>query len=174
MFVSSEDFLDIPYVIPNQEETRGLDSFIEAEETKILKKILGIELYNEFIQGLESSGDIEQKWIDLRDGATYEYGEVQYQYEGLKDLLKPYIYQLAVQLNYRKLTTSGVVINRGQQNTETQNPNYEVVTYWNEFVSKVGKWCEMKNTLYGFLYANEADYESLEFTEQHYKNQLDL
>jgi len=75
MFVDSTDFTDIPYKIPNQEETRAFVDWIEAEETKILKEVLGLPLYNAFIEGLDTSGSIEQKWLDLRDGAEYDYSD---------------------------------------------------------------------------------------------------
>jgi len=175
MFLDASDFLNVPYKIPNIEESRSfIDDFIEAEEAKILKKILGLRLYNEFIEGLEASGEIEQKWTDLQDGTTYEYGDILYEYTGLVDFLKPYICSKWMEINFRKPTTSGVVINNGQQNTQTVTPDYEVVTYWNEFAEKVGVNCNRKNTLYGFLMANESDYEDLEFTEQKRINQFNL
>jgi len=173
MFVEATDFTDIPYKFPNAEEVRGLAAFIESEETKLLKKVLGLDLYNEFIAGLEDSS-IAQKYIELRDGAEYTYGTKTYEYAGVIDLLKPYIYSRLVELNYRKLTSSGVIINQGQENTLVQNPTYEVVTYWNEAVGKIGGYLNQINTLYGFLEANSDTYDTWEFEELKPKNQLDL
>jgi hypothetical protein len=174
-FLDVNDFLNRPYKIPNIEESREfIDDYIEDEETKILKKILGLRLYNEFIEGLDTSGTIEQKWIDLRDGAEYESGSNLYEYRGLVDFLKPYICSKWVEINFRKATTSGVIVNNGQQNTQTVVPDYERVQYWNEFVEKVGGSCAMENTLYGFLKANESDYEDLVFTQHKVINTLDI
>lgn len=174
MFLDVSDFLNVPYKIPNIEESQIFAEYIEAEETKILKKVLGLRLYNEFIEGLDESGTIEERWEALQDGGEYEYNDILYEYTGLVDFLKPYICSKWMEVNYRKATTSGVVINQGQQNTTTVTPDYEVVTYWNEFVGKVGGSCARENTLYGFLLANESDYEDLEFTEQKLTNQFNL
>lgn len=184
MFVNEKLFKSPPYKIPNQGEfAGGLPSFkdwLETEEVKILKEILGIELYYEFMEALDDSGEIDQKWTRLRDGSTeddrftYEYNEVPYEYLGLVDLLVPELYSRWLEMNYRKNTSSGVVIMKGQQNTELQDPTYEVVRFHNEFVSKVGGSCKQENSLYGFLIANEDDYESLEFKEPQKTNQFDL
>ncbi len=186
MFLDASDFLNTPYKIPNIDESRSFaDDYIEAEETKILKQILGLRLYNEFIEGLNTSGDIEDKWLVLRYGATsedegiaalaiYTIGNADYEYCGLVDFLKPYICSKWPEVNFRKPTTSGIVINNGQQNTQTVTPDYEVVTFWNEFSGKVGGKCRKMNTLYGFLQDNLSDYEDLVFTEQKVKNQHDF
>lgn len=184
MLVSPKNFTSPPYKIPNQQDfAGGLVSFkdwLEAEEVKILKSILGIELYYEFIEALAESGELDQKWARLRDGSTeddhftYEYADVQYEYLGLVDLLVPEIYATWLVMNHRKNTSSGVIIPKGQQNTELQDPTFEVVSRHNEHVAKVGGPCKQDNSLYGFMIANESDYESWVFTEPTKKNQLDL
>lgn len=173
-FVDVTDFNELPYKIPNQNEAREFVTFIEKEETKILKKLLGIDLYNEFIEGLATSGEVEERWTELRDGVEYEYNGVTYEYLGLVDLLVPAIYSIWVQTTYRRFTSSGVIVNKGQQNTEAVNPSYEIVQNWNEYVKKVGGVCGQEGTLYGFMTANEDDYEDWEFTEPELKNTLDL
>ncbi len=178
-FLDSTDFLEIPYKIPNQDETRSFESWIAIEEAKILKEILGLPLYNAFIEGLDTSGTIEDKWLDLRDGAEYDLYDTTYEYLGLVDLMKPEIYSRWVGINYRKLTTAGVVINQGQQNTTTNNPDVEYAQYHNEFVNKVGCMYKQDNSLYGFLTVNEEDYQEdgetiWVFTEQKLTNQFNL
>lgn len=174
MFVESTDFLALPYKIPNQEETREFVDFIETESENILKKLLGIELFNELVEALATSGDLEERWEAFQDGTDYTYGDVLYHYNGIVDLLKPEIYSKWVKLNYRKLTTSGIVINQGQQNTTTNNPDVEFAQAHNDYVSKVGSSCKQKNTLYGFMTANESDYDGWEFEEQELTNQFNL
>jgi hypothetical protein len=51
-FLKATDFSDKPYEVPNQQESPEFVAFIEAEETKLLKKVLGLDLYNAFIDGL--------------------------------------------------------------------------------------------------------------------------
>ncbi len=179
MFVDSTDFTDIPYKIPNQEETRAFVDWIESEEAKILKEVLGLPLYNSLIEGWETSGGPEQKWTDLVEGADYDLYDTTFHYGGLVDFLKPEIYSRWILLNYRKLTSSGVIINQGQQNTTVQNPDVEFAQYHNEFVEKIGNICNQRNSLVGFLTVNEDDYQEdgqtiWVFTEQKLTNQFNL
>lgn len=174
MFIQATDFLQDPYKIPNQNEDRGFVAFIEAREAEILKSILGLELYNELIEAWETSGEPADIYTDLVEGAEFTYNEILYEYKGLVDLLVPEIYSKWVKKNYRRLTTSGVVINKGQQNTETNNPDVEFAQSHNDYVTKVGGSCSQENTFYGFMKANESDYGDWEFTEPELTNQFNL
>ena len=167
------DFEDLPYKIPNQEETKEFVTFIEAKEEELLKEILGIDLYNEFIEALADSGELADKWANLRDGAEYEYS-VTNEYKGLVDLLKPAIYSEWIFYTYRRLTAAAMIVNNGRENTTAVNPSWEIANNWNTWVKKVGNAGYQKNNFYGFMIANEDDYENWEFTYQELKNTLDL
>lgn len=176
MFVDVDDFVGLPYKIPNQEESKSLPDFIEKQEVLVLKKLLGLRLYTDFIAGLAEATPL-QKWIDLRDGAGYEISDnadYYFEYKGLADFLKPFIYSEWIKLNYRKWTNVGMIVNSAQERSTAVNPFDEVVQYWNEFVTKVGYKNSQENTLYGFLVANEEDYEDLVFHYYPYKNTLDF
>jgi len=54
----------------NATEQLNLDDNISKYEKKYLEMALGSELYDAFITGLAETTP-DQKWIDLRDGATY-------------------------------------------------------------------------------------------------------
>lgn len=163
MFLDPSDFEDAPYIIPNQEESRSLQDFIDKKEAEYLKKVLGLSLYNDFIAGLETSGDIEQIWLDLRDGADYTESDVLYNYCGVKELLKPAIYSDWITINYRKWSNGGMIVNDGQNNTTAVNPSDEIVTAWNDFVTKLGSGCwgwSYQNTFRGFMNINGESYEN--------------
>lgn len=185
MFLEPTDFLDKPYKVPNQEESRDFVAFIEATEAKYLKAILGLQLYNDFIEGLEDSGTVEQKWTDLKDGANYTYSDVLYEWRGVKAMLKPVVYSEWLTINFRRWTSSGMIINTGQQNSGAVNPDQEIIRGWNEFVDLLGCRSGMywysplnyHNNLYGFLYTNSADYNDWDFsltTYFQYINIIDL
>lgn len=53
MFLKATDFSDKPYEVPNQEESPEFVAFIDNEERKLLKKLLGLDLYNAFLEGLD-------------------------------------------------------------------------------------------------------------------------
>lgn len=181
MILQLTDFNDRPYKIPNQNESRDLESWIEAKENELLKLILGYELWKEFTEALDGSGELEQKWIDLRDGAEYEYGGKTYKYNGLVDLLRPAIYALWVPEGTWKFTNSGYVQNeQTPDNSVTLNTSDEFqAVRWNEFVSKCNGFCLSQcNTFYGFMKADEAlaepNYPDWDFTAQKFKNRYGL
>lgn len=181
MILQLTDFTDREYKIPNQNESRDLESWIERHETALLKELLGYELWKQFTEGLETSGDIEQKWIDLRDGAEYEYGDRTYKYDGLVDLLRPAIFSKWVPVGTWKLTNSGMVQNnQTPENSVTLDNVDEFLTVrWNEFVTKCNGHClNQRNTFYGFMKADEAadepNYPDWDFTEQRFKNRYGL
>lgn len=168
MFLDPSDFEDAPYAIPNQEESRSLQDFIDQKEAEYLKKVLGLSFYNEFIEGLNTSGDIDPIWEALRDGDDYISGGQSYQWLGIKDLLKPVIHSQWLEINYRKWSNGGMIVNNGQNNTTSVNPIDEIVFGWNQFVGKAGTgfywWYNcysagsIDGTLRGFLDANSDDY----------------
>ena len=184
MFLDPSDFEDVPYLIPNQEESRSLQEYIDTKEAYYLKKVLGLSFYNEFIAGLETSGVIEQKWIDLKDGKEYTVGEGdsanEYEYSGIKDLLKPAIYSNWLEDNYRKWSNGGMIVNTAQNNATAVNPIDEIAGNWNEFVRKIGGgcfWQYQENTLYGFLTEETDTYEGWDnskVTSFRMRNSLDL
>ncbi len=188
MFLEPTDFLEKPYKVPNQEESKDFVAFIEATEAKYLKAILGLQLYNDFIDGLEDSGIVEQKWTDLKYGTTYTYSDVLYEWAGIKTLLKPVVYSEWLTINFRRWTSSGMIINTGQQNSGAVNPDQEIIRAWNEFVDLLGgsgygwpvQWLtthNYKNTIYGFLQVNSTDYNDWDFSLTTYfqhRNIMDL
>jgi hypothetical protein len=169
--IQATDFDSLPYKIPNQSEFPSFVAFIEAKEEEILKQLLGYDLYTEFMAEVETSGVPDQKWLDLRDGSTYVLLGKKYEYKGLIDLLKPAIYSQWISVIQRKLTSVGVVVNDGQQNTTQVNPSYEIVTNWNLYVRKV---TGVINSFYGWMKDNEDDFPTWEYTSPNYINDFGI
>lgn len=176
MIIDVSDFNDPPYKIPNQEEQPWFKDRIEKIETDILKLILGYTLWKEFTDALDA-GSPAQKWVDLRDGAEYEYGGKTYKYEGVKDFEKPAIYSIILPEITYKMTNVGMQQNLARKDMDGADLSKDVdplefqANIWNEYVSKV---IRPKNGFYGFMIANESDYEDWEFTEPQYKNRFSL
>lgn len=174
--LTKSNFVAPPFLIPNQTESSWLDAWIADREAELLKKLLGLDLYNAFIEALEDSAPLAQKWVDLRDGEEYEYGDVNYEYVGVIKMLRPAIYSLWLEVNYKKPTNAGMIVNRGQENTDVVNPTEEITDAWNKFVGYVG--CHMANSFYGFMVVNLEDYEVGDiiwhFQEQYTKNRFGL
>ena len=176
MFAVSADFNYQPYNIVKPSGATFL-AFIDDNEEDILKATLGLTLYNEFIEGLEEDYPA-QKWLDLRDGATYqiEGDTALYEWKGLKTrkgAMVPYIYALWCLKDYKQASSSGITTLPKVENSEVLGPMQAVRAY-NDCVQMLGwqKWS--KNTLYGFLTANATDYESLVWTSPGRMSLFDL
>lgn len=164
MFLSLSDFNARPYRIPNQAESPDLEQFIEEKEEEILQCLFGYELYTEFMANVDTSG-AESRWVNLRDGAEYTYDEKLYRYRGLIDMLRPAIYSLWVDQNAYKFTNVGMVNNNAPEKSIVIDAEPHRVKAWNDYVRKAYDRGSRKNTLHGFMEANESDYDSWEFDE---------
>lgn len=187
MIIDSTNFVDRPYKVPNQEESRDFVSFIEDVEERLAMgtlmgetmKLLGVDLWNEFTAGLETSGTIEQRWLDLRDGADYQYNNKTYRYNGWVDMVRPAIFSQWIPATTDKITNIGFVRNSAPQQSKLTEDNYPfIVLHWNDFVRKVGYESEhcynYKNSFYGFMKANAENYSSWDFKCPRFKNRHDL
>jgi hypothetical protein len=180
MIIDPADFLNRPYKVPNQQESRDFISFIEdAEEELAVKYLLGYEMWELFKAGLDTSGTVDTIWTDLRDGASYTRNNKIYHYKGWVDTIRPAIFSLWMpELTY-KLTNVGMVENNTPKESKVLEDQYPYhVLHWNEFVKKVGyhnsNGYNCQGSLYGFLRANDAIYEEWVFHCPPLKNRYDF
>lgn len=152
MFCVSTDFDRIEYQIPNLAGTgpiNSFNSFVEREEKAILKSLLGITLYESFIEGLDTDYP-EQVWLDLRDGAQYQLWGKTYEWVGVKELLIPYIWSMWTRTNFVKHSGIGAVQGKAE-NARVVNPKREIALAYNQFSDYAGNCHNKKNTLWGYL-----------------------
>lgn len=100
-----------------------IQEFIDKYEPLFLKKLLGIDLYNEFIAGL-AEDPIDSKWISLRDDTE------------LKNMLVNYVYYWYM----RNQSTLSAGISEVKPKAENATPVSSVdkqVRAWNEMVLAV-------------------------------------
>lgn len=179
MIIDPTDFTDKPYKVPNQEENRDFVAFIESKEEEVARMILGVELWEEFKEGLATSDPIDTIWETLRDGDYYEYNNIQYYYSGWVDLVRPAIFSEWVPETTHKITNIGYVENHAPDKAKLIEDSYPFqVKHWNKFVNKVGYQYpygfSQKNSFYGFMKANVDNYPNWQFTCPRYKNRFDL
>lgn len=133
----------------------SLTKFIDKYEPIYLSRILGLQLYNDFIAGLAVVTP-DQKWLDLRDGKEFtdSCGNLR-KWTGFVNAQKvsPIAYYVYRQwLNNSAQNTTG----SGQATVETENAVRvniipKVNEIWNQMV-------DLNNVLAEFLIVNEADY----------------
>lgn len=112
-------------------------------------------------------------WANLFFGADYVYADKTYEWIGMAELLRPYIYQAWVRDTYDNHTGAGMVVSMNENGTDI-SPAFRISNAFNKF-SKLagGNYC-IENSLYGFLYVNEADYPEHLYTPQGYINSFGL
>jgi hypothetical protein len=176
MFVAATDFDYQPYNIPNHQEVlNSFEAFVNDYEELILKRMLGVQLYNEFVTALEEDYP-DEKWLNLKDGATYQIDGKTYEWVGLmtrKGALVPYLYAMWTSFGYQEYTGQKVYVFPKIENSEPIGPVGSTSAYA-QFLLMVGYKCKSINTLYGFLKANESDYPSLQWTDPGSYNAFDL
>lgn len=116
----------------------------------------------------------DNKWLLLINGDTYEYGNREYEWEGMVMLFTPYIFSKYVEHNREAFT--GVNVAEGkQENADTVSPFNQIANSWNDFARLAGaKFC-IDNSLYGYLLANEGNFDSdIIFQDPGFKNFANL
>lgn len=177
MFLTLSDFNARPYRIPNQQESPDLQPFIDDREEEILLCLLGYEMHAEFVANVDTS-DVEQKWIDLRDGKTYTYSGNLYKYAGIVDMLRPAVYAEWIDSGAYKLTNVGYIQNNAPKESQVLDHEVFKVEAWNRYIKKAYDCGSQRNTWYGFMKANESNYPEWEFRAEadclQYRNRWSL
>jgi len=164
MFLTSENFNIEPYRLSNIDGDEDFIALINKHEKQALIKILGRLLYDALIAGLfdmdeqgvytpKGEDDIEQRWKDLRDGIRYTYSDKPYFYDGIIELLTPFIFSIKMKYSVRAKTSSGTVVTQ-KENANAVDSSLEIANAYNNYSSKVGNYCEQKDTLFGYLYTS--------------------
>lgn len=161
--LTTSHFLIRPYKIPAQESNQDLIDFIQANEEKLLKNLLGIEFYNVASAGM-TDGTIEDKWQALKTGAEYEYAGITFKYEGMFDLLIPMIYSMWLMETFDRHTAAGIVVAKPTE-SDTVSPSRRISKANAAYFAKAGDAWNHENTLYGFLYANRETYTEWDETQ---------
>lgn len=186
MIIDPTDFNDRPYKVPNQEESRDFSSFLSAYEDRIaVEHLLGVDLWTAFQEGLTTSGTIDPIWLALKNGTNYQYNNKTYRFLGWVDMIRPAIYAHWQPEGTWKFTNSGWVENNANSAPQAGNQSKLLddqyvfhVKSWNDFVVKVGSqiFCGYNyiNSFYGFMKANESNYENWIFNAPQPKNRFDI
>lgn len=184
MFVTPDDFV-FPYNLPDSSDAPTvLSDLIDYAEPEILRSLLGAATYQDFLDGVlvdpdaeepefKPNAEIDQKWLDLRDGAEYTYKEKVYQYTGLKLFLKPYLYQEWISRNAEDVTLFGVS-QPDVENAKIVSPGRIISKEYNKFSRLVGNCEQYCDTFWGFMKANEETYPDWLFKNPSRKNSMGL
>lgn len=77
--------LNLPQV-GNTEGLADVNNFIDQYEPEYLRCVLGNDLYNAFINGVDGSGLPDDRWLDLLQGKDFTYRNCTYKWVGFAPL----------------------------------------------------------------------------------------
>lgn len=125
--------------IDNATVSSTVNDFIKKYEPKCLKQLLGVGFALEFMAQVDPvSGPVEQRWLDLLNGKTYEYQGRTYQWMGFvnedkESILANYVYYWWIRKEVQQTTGMGQVKPSGENGSITSSKN-TTIRAWNEMV----------------------------------------
>lgn len=152
----------------NTEGSAIVTEFISRYEPVYLQAVLGYSLWKAFTDGIEGSGEIDQRWENLLSGGDYTYKGSDKRWTGF--MVKPspisqYIYYHFVRDQSTSMTLVGNVMAK-TENADRVNPLLKMVDAWNEMV-------RLNWLLRGYLDANAETYPEYNSREC-YENEIFL
>lgn len=119
--------------------------------------------------------EADNKWLELKNGAEYDYAGKTWKWNGLAKLLTPFIASRWIRDNVDSFTGNGVVV-PSNENSTLISPALRICRAHNDYAEKCGvarggsglyyrdqsfryECLLYHDTLYGFLTANRAVYE---------------
>jgi len=160
-FVTISDFDKIPYNLPPKDvQNTDFESWMDIEEEKVLRCLLGHLFYDELIANALYLP--EEKWSRLVDGAYYVYSGIDYKWIGLNKMLKPYLYVMRTKQTLDHHTSTGIEL--AQVETALKiSFRQRAADAWNVFVNAYGIEKNQRESLYGFIQANLTDYTNFKY-----------
>jgi hypothetical protein len=97
------------------------------------------------------------KWLKLKNGFDYELNEKTYEWIGMVEMLKPFIYYSWTKDTFDTQTGNGIVI-PDAENGSVINPGSRLSYAFNNFSKIVGYGYSEIDSLYGYMKANKVDF----------------
>lgn len=150
-------------IAQKSDNAAGIQWFINELEPKLLRDIMGYELYKAYTAGIIAA---TQKYKDIQDGKEYtDRAGIPTKWNGLaflygsskKSLIANYVYWRWMAKEASISTGTGEKV-ANAQNASEASPVFKMVRAWNEMVDMIYELAE-------FLLSNQTDYP--EFVEQY-------
>lgn len=174
-FIDNKYFKD-DIILPEEKYDEPIQSFIERYEPEILKKLFGYELY----KLISADEVVDQRLIDLIDGAEYTVNDHTYKWIGLKNdenisLIAYYIYYW-VRRNKISETTSFSEVENAHENAVNVGASMKIQNAWRRLQQLYGsvKYPDDYESCYAYMKQREEDYPEWIFTELGSVNAFDL
>ena len=166
MFTKQEDYKGDVQITQSTDITSDFNLILGQTEKKYLRLLLGDELYLLFVEDCTNGVPETQIYKDLLNGKTYQIGNTKFIYDGLKDMLKYFVFS-EYKLKYFEDTTIGTTSQ--QKEDSTKLTPFAITEISNKAYNKgISKYTEA----YIFMLQNISNYSTLNNTELKYKFQF--
>ena len=117
----------------NQYQEDYLQKIIDETENKVLNELFGFDLYDLFIQDLINDYPTSQRFIDVFEPLRFSV-PIKVMTEGIKEMLKGFIYYEYIRLTTAQHTTTGVSQTQGENSETRAAENLNVTVKFNESI----------------------------------------
>jgi len=130
------DFESGRFKIPTNEWTGiDLDQYMDKYERHYLIRLLGVELYNLFVADLDGNGEPQDPiYQDIYNSFVYEDNCNKCESEGMKEMLKAFVYFHFVRDIFTRVTTVGVSRSKGENSENLDKVAADLTTRYNQGV----------------------------------------
>jgi len=162
--LDNTDFQTHPFLIVATETNfvNALTEQIAKRQRELLIQILGNQEYYNLENDNSGAFPITQKWIDFINGVVYTKDGNNIDYQGIKEVVKKYVYYWYVRDNVIQATESGGVV-YNEQNTYRKIQNLKMVQAYNEMVDLIGDYNNDIPTVFNYLDDNDFDVKMQKF-----------
>jgi len=131
--------------LPIDQVSAELTTYINTYEPELMTKILGYELYDNFLAALAGTPGTE--WTNLRDGCEYDIGSITYKWRGFvntnkESIIANYVWYQFVcnsdfyQSGFRKVNTdSSILVNPRPKQVKVYNQMVDWIYELEVFIS---------------------------------------
>lgn len=133
--LTTSDFSSGRYKIPvNPNQTTDLTSYIDTVEERYLTRMFGKALYDLFIADLVGGVPVTPRFTFIFDAFSDQTDGVLTESEGIKEMLKGFVYYLYVRDRVTRVTTDGVKVTIGENSENMSAIGHDITSRYNEAI----------------------------------------
>ena len=164
MFTKQSDFIGDVEITQSADVTEKLNAIIDTVEKNVLRLLLGDDLYILFKADLDAENEPQtDKYKNLLNGVTYDYGEEKRMFDGLKPMLRYFIYSEYIKYNSMQATTGTVL---PEKDNSTNLTNFDISELSN---NAYNKGINYYRKAISYIAMNIEDYPTFDYTSLNYK-----
>lgn len=168
-FNAQSDFIGDVNITQSSDITTDLNQVITEVEKKMLRLLLGDNLYLLLIADLTDWEPQNAPYIKLVDGEDYEVGDRTYIYEGIKKMLRYFVFAEWKMNNYASDTNTGTV--RKTKELSDNLTKYEIEKESNQAWNR---GVDLYKQCYYYLDYNSSDFETWDYVMLRKRNHFDV